>query len=121
MSSVVCSRARGICGGMAMALSCDNQFSMEQKVPRPKGGGFEITEGATGSLSRHCNKTIHHVVFLLSYRRNSYCLYITMIPPFETTFAVPLSCDSCIKDVSTSLYKIAGTCSRYPSIYFLSL
>ncbi|KAI4731458.1 Cu,Zn superoxide dismutase-like protein [Aureobasidium sp. EXF-10728] len=31
-----------------------------------------------------------------------------MIPPFETTFAVPLSCDSCIKDVSTSLYKIAG-------------
>jgi len=31
-----------------------------------------------------------------------------MIPQFETTFAVPLSCESCIKDVSTSLYKIEG-------------
>lgn len=31
-----------------------------------------------------------------------------MIPPFETTFAVPLSCEGCIKAVSTSLYKING-------------
>ncbi|KAJ9668037.1 copper chaperone [Coniosporium apollinis] len=31
-----------------------------------------------------------------------------MIPPFQTTFAVPLSCEDCIKDVSTSLYTIAG-------------
>ncbi|KAF1983653.1 Cu,Zn superoxide dismutase-like protein [Aulographum hederae CBS 113979] len=31
-----------------------------------------------------------------------------MIPPFETTFAVPLTCESCIQDVSTSLNKIAG-------------
>ncbi|KAF2487857.1 superoxide dismutase [Neohortaea acidophila] len=31
-----------------------------------------------------------------------------MIPPFETTFAVPLSCEDCIKDVSTSLYKLDG-------------
>ena len=31
-----------------------------------------------------------------------------MIPPFETTFAVPLSCEDCIKAVSTSLYKIDG-------------
>jgi copper chaperone for superoxide dismutase len=30
------------------------------------------------------------------------------IPPFETTFAVPLSCESCIKEVSTSLYKLNG-------------
>ncbi|KAF2205606.1 Cu,Zn superoxide dismutase-like protein [Delitschia confertaspora ATCC 74209] len=30
------------------------------------------------------------------------------IPPFETTFAVPLTCESCIKDVSTSLYKLDG-------------
>ncbi|KAK4952211.1 copper chaperone [Elasticomyces elasticus] len=31
-----------------------------------------------------------------------------MIPPFQTTFAVPLSCEACIKDVSTSLYKLNG-------------
>ncbi|OCK86242.1 superoxide dismutase copper chaperone-like protein [Lepidopterella palustris CBS 459.81] len=31
-----------------------------------------------------------------------------MIPPFETTFAVPLSCEDCIKDISGSLYKING-------------
>jgi len=31
-----------------------------------------------------------------------------MIPTFETTFAVPLSCEDCIKDVSTSLYKLDG-------------
>ncbi|KAF2431168.1 Cu,Zn superoxide dismutase-like protein [Tothia fuscella] len=31
-----------------------------------------------------------------------------MIPSFQTTFAVPLSCESCIKDVSTSLYKLDG-------------
>jgi hypothetical protein len=30
------------------------------------------------------------------------------IPSFETTFAVPLSCEDCIKDVSTSLYKLDG-------------
>ncbi|KAK4619436.1 Superoxide dismutase 1 copper chaperone [Fulvia fulva] len=33
---------------------------------------------------------------------------MTSIPPFETTFAVPLSCEDCIKDVSTSLYKLNG-------------
>jgi hypothetical protein len=40
----------------------------------------------------------------------SYCrrLFAAMIPPFETTFAVPLSCEDCIKDVSTSLYKVNG-------------
>ena len=31
-----------------------------------------------------------------------------MIPDFETTFAVPLSCEACIKSVSTSLYKLDG-------------
>ncbi|EKG20574.1 Superoxide dismutase copper/zinc binding protein [Macrophomina phaseolina MS6] len=31
-----------------------------------------------------------------------------MIPPFQTTFAVPLSCEDCIKDVSTSLLKLPG-------------
>lgn len=27
---------------------------------------------------------------------------------YQTTFAVPLSCEACIKDVSTSLYKLDG-------------
>ncbi|GAB7364556.1 hypothetical protein MBLNU230_g5363t1 [Neophaeotheca triangularis] len=31
-----------------------------------------------------------------------------MIPPFETTFAVPMTCESCVQDVSTSLYKLDG-------------
>lgn len=31
-----------------------------------------------------------------------------MIPSFETTFAVPLSCEDCIEDVSGSLYKLNG-------------
>ncbi|KAF2813688.1 Cu,Zn superoxide dismutase-like protein [Mytilinidion resinicola] len=31
-----------------------------------------------------------------------------MIPSFETTFAVPLHCEDCIKDVSGSLYKLNG-------------
>ncbi|KAF2019655.1 Cu,Zn superoxide dismutase-like protein [Aaosphaeria arxii CBS 175.79] len=30
------------------------------------------------------------------------------IPPFETTFAVPMTCESCIKDISGSLYKLNG-------------
>ena len=30
------------------------------------------------------------------------------IPPFDTTFAVPLSCESCIRDVSSSLHKLPG-------------
>lgn len=41
-----------------------------------------------------------------------------MIPPFETTFAVPLSCEKCIKDVSTSLYKLDG---KYPPPSFTAL
>jgi hypothetical protein len=84
-------------------------------------GRFEITEGATGSLSCHYRNTIHHVVSLFSHRLVGYRSYTVMIPPFETTFAVPLSCESCIKDVSTSLYKLPGMLSRYPSIYFLSV
>jgi len=31
-----------------------------------------------------------------------------MIEPFETVFAVPLSCEDCVKDVSGSLYQLAG-------------
>ncbi|MCJ1373719.1 copper chaperone [Loxospora ochrophaea] len=31
-----------------------------------------------------------------------------MIPPFQTIFAVHLSCDSCVKDVSDSLYRVNG-------------
>ncbi|KAF2089870.1 superoxide dismutase copper chaperone-like protein [Saccharata proteae CBS 121410] len=34
-----------------------------------------------------------------------------MIPPFQTTFAVPLSCEACIKDVSTSLHALPGITS----------
>ncbi|KAF2473238.1 Cu,Zn superoxide dismutase-like protein [Lindgomyces ingoldianus] len=30
------------------------------------------------------------------------------IPSFETTFAVPLTCDACIQDVSVALYKLSG-------------
>nr|POE89825.1 superoxide dismutase 1 copper chaperone [Quercus suber] len=33
------------------------------------------------------------------------------IPTFETTFAVPLSCEGCIKDVSSSLHKLDGISS----------
>ncbi|KAL4784359.1 superoxide dismutase [Aspergillus varians] len=31
-----------------------------------------------------------------------------MIEPFQTTFAVPMSCDGCVKDISQSLNKIEG-------------
>jgi hypothetical protein len=42
---------------------------MEQKIAKTAGRRrFEITEGATGSLSRHCRNTIHHVVSLPSCR-----------------------------------------------------
>ncbi|KAI9723075.1 MAG: copper chaperone [Chrysothrix sp. TS-e1954] len=30
------------------------------------------------------------------------------VPPFETIFNVPITCEACIKDVSTSLYNING-------------
>lgn len=38
------------------------------------------------------------------------------LPPFQTTFAVPLSCEACIKDVSTSLYKLDGISNVHASI-----
>ncbi|RHZ56193.1 copper chaperone CCS1 [Aspergillus thermomutatus] len=31
-----------------------------------------------------------------------------MIEPFQTTFAVPMTCESCVKDVTNSLYKVEG-------------
>lgn len=34
-----------------------------------------------------------------------------MIPPFKTVFSVPLTCDSCIKDVCDSLYRLNGLAS----------
>jgi len=30
------------------------------------------------------------------------------VPPFETIFAVPMTCEACIKDISGSLYKLNG-------------
>ncbi|KIW08018.1 uncharacterized protein PV09_00963 [Verruconis gallopava] len=33
---------------------------------------------------------------------------VNSIPPFQTTFAVPLTCESCVKDVSKSLYALPG-------------
>jgi len=33
---------------------------------------------------------------------------MTITTPFQTLFAVPMTCESCIKDVSTSLYKLSG-------------
>ncbi|KAF2865865.1 superoxide dismutase [Massariosphaeria phaeospora] len=30
------------------------------------------------------------------------------IPPFETIFAVPMTCESCIKDISGSLHQLSG-------------
>jgi hypothetical protein len=30
------------------------------------------------------------------------------IPPFETTFAVPMTCEACIKDIKGSLDQVAG-------------
>ncbi|GIJ88638.1 copper chaperone [Aspergillus pseudoviridinutans] len=31
-----------------------------------------------------------------------------MIEPFQTTFAVPMTCESCVKDVTNSLYNVEG-------------
>ncbi|KAL2218083.1 superoxide dismutase 1 copper chaperone [Thermoascus aurantiacus ATCC 26904] len=31
-----------------------------------------------------------------------------MIEPFKTTFAVPMTCEACVKDISDSLYKLQG-------------
>ncbi|KAJ5599533.1 copper chaperone [Penicillium hetheringtonii] len=31
-----------------------------------------------------------------------------MIEPFQTTFAVPMTCESCVKDISSSLHKLDG-------------
>ena len=31
------------------------------------------------------------------------------IPPFETTFAVPMTCEACIKDIKGSLSQLSGT------------
>ncbi|KAJ5215895.1 uncharacterized protein N7498_002302 [Penicillium cinerascens] len=31
-----------------------------------------------------------------------------MIEPFQTTFAVPMTCEGCVKDISSSLYKLDG-------------
>ncbi|KAI9037975.1 copper chaperone CCS1 [Aspergillus affinis] len=31
-----------------------------------------------------------------------------MIEPFQTTFAVPMTCDGCVKDISSSLKKVEG-------------
>ncbi|WYZ39828.1 hypothetical protein EsH8_IV_000169 [Colletotrichum jinshuiense] len=33
---------------------------------------------------------------------------MTVSYPFQTVFAVPMTCDSCVKDVSDSLYKLGG-------------
>ncbi|KAL1967053.1 hypothetical protein VTN77DRAFT_3577 [Rasamsonia byssochlamydoides] len=31
-----------------------------------------------------------------------------MIEPFQTTFAVPMTCEDCVKDISESIYKLKG-------------
>lgn len=31
-----------------------------------------------------------------------------LIPTDQTLFAVPMTCESCVKDISTTLYKLEG-------------
>jgi hypothetical protein len=46
------------------------------------------------------------------FLNNELALYTTTtrmtIPPFETTFAVPMTCEACIKDIKGSLDQVAG-------------
>ena len=57
-------------------------------------------------IARHVHAQQHITVD--KTRSDTGRLLFAMIPPFETTFAVPLSCEDCIKDVSSSLYKLNG-------------
>lgn len=34
------------------------------------------------------------------------------VPSFETIFAVPMTCDACIKDIEGSLHQLSGTVTR---------
>ena len=34
------------------------------------------------------------------------------VPNFETTFAVPMTCEACIKDIKGSLEHLSGTMTR---------
>ncbi|RMZ92326.1 hypothetical protein DV736_g414, partial [Chaetothyriales sp. CBS 134916] len=42
--------------------------------------------------------------------RGVYTMGSIGVQPFQTTFAVPLHCESCVKDVSGALYKLDGIC-----------
>lgn len=35
------------------------------------------------------------------------------VPAFETIFAVPMTCESCIKDIEGSLHQLSGTGAMY--------
>jgi copper chaperone CopZ len=43
------------------------------------------------------------------------------VPAFETTFAVPMTCEACIKDIEGSLSSLSGTSARSSPMHVIRL
>lgn len=43
------------------------------------------------------------------------------VPAFETTFAVPMTCEACIKDIEGSLSSLSGTSARSNPVHVICL
>lgn len=43
------------------------------------------------------------------------------VPAFETTFAVPMTCEACIKDIEGSLSSLSGTSARSSPLHVIRL
>jgi hypothetical protein len=43
------------------------------------------------------------------------------VPTFETTFAVPMTCEACIKDIEGSLSSLSGTSARSNPVHVICL
>ncbi|KZL64455.1 superoxide dismutase 1 copper chaperone (heavy-metal-associated domain-containing protein) [Colletotrichum tofieldiae] len=50
----------------------------------------------------------HHSLLRSPLQPSRRPFMMTVSYPFQTVFAVPMTCDSCVKDVSDSLYKLGG-------------
>ncbi|KJR88405.1 uncharacterized protein SPSK_07898 [Sporothrix schenckii 1099-18] len=68
--------------------------------------GFALTAVATGYLFRRGPASTTDAIPKNAHQGVKPTMTVTH--SFRTLFAVPLSCDGCVKDVSDALYKVSG-------------
>jgi len=82
---------------------------------------FSSVGGPNGFQSGRARR-VTQLEALHSHETDNYLTIFTMtVPAFETTFAVPMTCEACIKDIEGSLSNLSGTSTQSSPVHVIRL